>query len=217
MTFTTLAAGSGGGGGNGGSSKNAVSISSIPPVITWGRTAQIAGSVTGSNNAGLTVVLMANPYPYTGPFKPTGATTTTSMTGAYTFTVRPGANTRYEVTVAGKPPVTSSAVTVGVRVKVVIHVSTLRPFRGQLVRFYGTVTPAHNGRYALIQRRTSTGAWRTVASTLLRAGGLVNGVAVSKYSRRIRINSSGTYRVRVNPRDGDHRIGNSAKRYERVR
>ena len=167
--------------------------------------------------AGQTVTLKANPYPYTAGFKPTGETTTTSPSGAYSLTVRPGRNTRYEVTVSTKVPVTSSPATVGVRVKVVIHVSTLRPFRGQLVRFYGTVTPAHNGRYAQIQRRTSTGAWRTVASTRLQAGGRVNGVAVSKYARRIRIQHSGTYRVRVNPRDGDHLSANSATRTEHVR
>ncbi len=213
-TFTTPAAGSGGTGGPG---KNSVSISSVPTAVTWGRTAQIAGSVTGPGKGGLTVVLLASPYPYTAGFKPTGATTTTSMTGAYAFTVRPGANTRYEVTVASKPPVTSSAATIGVRVKVVIHVSTLRPVRGQLVKFYGTVTPAHNGRYAQIQRRTSTGIWRTVASARLQSAGVVNGVAVSKYAKRIRISHSGTYRVRVNPRDGNHLAGNSSTRTERVR
>jgi hypothetical protein len=108
-------------------------------------------------------------------------------------------------------------VQVGVHVKVAIHVSTLRPVRGALVRFFGTVTPAHNGRFAQIQRRTSTGAWRTVASTRLVAGGVVNGVAVSRYSKKIRVRFSGIYRVRVNPRDGNHLIGNSASRRERVR
>lgn len=198
-------------------SKNAVSISSVPHAIVWGRTAQITGQVTGPGKAGQTVILKSSPYPYTAPFKPTGQTTTTSSAGAYAFTVRPGRNTRYQVTVTTKVPVSSGTATVGVRVKVVIHVSTLRPFRGQLVRFFGTVTPAHNGRYAQIQRRTATGTWRTVASTKLVAGGLVNGVAVSRYSKKIRIRFSGTYRVRVNPADGNHLVGTSATRTERVR
>jgi len=216
QSFTTPVLG-GGGGGGGPTGNNSVSISSVPPTVTWGHTAQITGRVSGPAKPNQTVVLKSSPYPYTGAFTPTGQTTTTSTTGTYAFTVRPGRNTHYQVTVATKVPVTSSVATVGVRVKVVIHVSTLRPFRGQLVRFFGTVTPAHNGRYAQIQRRTSTGAWRTVASTRLVAGGLVNGVAVSRYSRKIRIRFSGTYRVRVNPRDGDHLIGNSASRRERVR
>ncbi|HEX8975976.1 MAG TPA: fibronectin type III domain-containing protein [Solirubrobacteraceae bacterium] len=196
--------------------KNTVSINSIPHVITWGHTAAIAGSVTGPDKAGKKVVLLANPAPYTLGFKPTGATTTTATNGSYSLTVKPGRNTRYEVVVSTKVPVTSSAVSVGVRVKVVIHVSTLHPLKGQLVKFSGTVTPAHNGRYALIQRRTSTGIWKTVASTRLFAGGLVNGVAVSKYARKIRIFHTGTYRVQVNPRDGNHLTGNSATRTELV-
>lgn len=198
-------------------SKNAVSIGSIPHVITWGQAAHIAGMVSGPGKAGRTVALRVNPYPYVSGFTPTGQTTTTSPTGSYSFTVRPGSNARYEVTAATKVPVTSGAASVGVRVKAATHVSTRRPIRGQLVRFFGTVTPAHSGRYAQIQRRTSTGLWRTVASTRLVAGGLVNGVAVSRYSRRIRVRSSGTYRVRVNPRDGDHLTGNSAAFRERVR
>lgn len=198
-------------------SQNSVSISSVPPTIISGRTAQITGQVTGPDKANSTVVLESSPYPYTGAFTPTGQTTTTSTAGTYAFTVQPGRNTHYQVTVATKVPVTSSVTTVSVRVKVIIHVSTLRPFRGQLVRFFGTVTPAHNGRYAQIQRRTATGAWRTVASAKLVDGGLVNGTAVSRYSRKLRIQFSGTYRVRVNPRDGDHLIGTSGTRYERVR
>lgn len=197
--------------------KNAVSIGSLPHTITWGQTAHIAGTVTGPGKAGQTVALLVNPSPYVAGFKPTGQTTTTSSTGAYSFAVRPGVNSRYEVTVATKVPVTSGTASVGVRVKVAIHVSTLRPVRGQLVRFFGTVTPVHNGRSAQIQRRTSTGLWRTVASTRLVAGGLVNGVAVSRYSTRIRVRSSGTYRVLVNPQDGDHRTGHSATRREQVR
>ncbi|MEA2210445.1 MAG: hypothetical protein QOF83_393 [Solirubrobacteraceae bacterium] len=197
--------------------KNSVSISSAPHTIVWGRTTHVSGMVSGPGKAGKTVVLKANPYPYTGAFTPTGQTTTTTSTGAYAFTVAPGKNTRYQVTVATKPPVTSGSAGVGVHVKVAIHVSTLRPFRGHLVRFFGTVTPAHNGRFAQIQRRTSTGAWRTVASTRLVAGGIVNGVAVSRYSKKIRVRFSGTYRVRVNPRDGNHLVGNSATRHERVR
>jgi len=194
-----------------------VSISSTPQTVVWGQAAQLTGQVTGPGKAGQKVTLKADPYPYTGGFKPTGQTTTTSSSGTYALTVRPGRNTRYEVTVSTKTPATSPAVIVGVHVKVVIHVSTLRPHRGQLVRFFGTVTPAHNGRFVQIQRRTSTGAWRTVASTRLVTGGLVNGVAVSKYAKRIRISRGGTYRVRVNPRDGNHLIGNSATRRERVR
>ncbi len=203
--------------GAGTPSNHSISITAAPVKITWGRSTTISGTVTGPLKGGRKVTLKATSYPYTSPFTDTGQTTRTSASGGYSFTISPSQSTRYEVTLATKAPLTSAAVQVGVRVKVVIHVSSLHPHVGQLVRFSGTITPAHNGRYAQIQRRTSTGAWKTVASTRLRPGGTVNGVAISHFSRKIRIRHSGTYRVRVNPRDGNHLIGTSATRHETVR
>jgi hypothetical protein len=195
----------------GGTVGNAVTIRSRPNPVTYGSTTTISGQVTGSNNAGAKVTLESTPYPYTAPFKPTGLTATTSTTGGYSFSVKPGVNTRYRVTVK-KPSLTSSTTAVRVRVRVSLGVSTLTPRSGQLVRFSGTVTPAHNGKLALIQRRTSTGSWRTVARATLVAALPVNGVATSKYSKRLRIFHTGTYRVSVNPRDGDHVTGTSRTR-----
>jgi len=207
-TFTTTASGT--------ASKNTVSIKATPHSVTFGRATTIAGQVTGPNSAGIKVTLEANPYPYTSGFKPTSLSTTTSTTGSYSLPVTPSVNTRYEVTAKTKPPVASAPVAVNVRVKVTLRVSTLRPASGQLVRFSGTVTPAHNGKFAQIQKRTSTGTWKTVASTRLLAAAPVNGVAISRFSKRLRISRTATYRVLVNPRDGDHITGTSRTRAERV-
>jgi hypothetical protein len=200
MTFTTPASGVAG--------TNAVSIHSRPNPVTFGRATAISGQVTGPKNAGAKVTLESSPFPYTAPFKPTGLTTTTSATGTYSFVTAPGVNTHYRVTVK-KPSLTSSQTAVRVRVRVGFGVSTLHPRRGQLVRFSGSVVPAHNGKVALIQRRTSTGGWRTVGRATLVPGVTVLGVSTSKFSKRLRINSTGTYRVSVNPRDGDHITGTS--------
>jgi len=167
--------------------------------------------VTGPKNAGAKVTLESSPFPYTSAFKPNGPTTTTSATGTYSFVVAPGLNTHYRVTVK-KPTLTSSQTAVRVRVRVSLRVSTVNPRSGQLVRFSGSLTPAHNGKVALIQRRTSTGGWRTVGRATLAPGVTVNGVATSKFSKRLRINHTGTYRVSVNPRDGDHITGTSSTR-----
>lgn len=195
----------------GGTVGNAVTIRARPGTVTYYNATTISGSVTGANNAGRTVTLESTPYPYTAPFKPTGLTTTTTATGGYSLSVIPTVNTHYRVTVK-KPSLTSSQTAVRVRVRVGLGVSTLNPRRGQLVRFSGRVTPAHNGKLALIQRRTSTGTWRTVAHATLVAALPVNGVATSKYGRRLRIYHTGTYRVLVNPRDGDHVTGTSRTR-----
>jgi hypothetical protein len=201
MTFTTAASG-------GKHGANSVTITATR-AVTFGRPARVSGRVSGSGKSGVQVKLEADPYPYTGGFKDTGLTTTTNARGGYSINVTPTVNTRYVVIAQTAPPVTSVQTAVRVRVRVALSLSTLRPAVGRRVRFHGTVTPAHNGRFANIQRRTRTGRWRTVARTRLVAAAPVNGTAVSEYSTRLRIRHDGTYRVRVNPHDGDHVTGNS--------
>ena len=207
MTFITAAPGPGPG-----PAQNTVTIAASPKTITFGGATTIAGQVNGAGNGGVQVTLEENPFPYTGGFKATSMTVTTSATGAYSLSVKPGLNTRYRVSAKTKPPVTSPEVTVTVRVKVTFAVSDSTPAVNQLVRFSGTVTPAHNGKLALIQKRTSAGGWKTVTSTALVASTPVNGVARSKFSKRLRIKTKGTYRVRVTPGDGDHAAGTSRTR-----
>ncbi len=196
--------------------KNTVTIAAAPAALTFGHATTIAGQVSGLGNAGVTVTLEQSQYPYTAAFATAGVTATTSVTGAYTLAVAPSVNTHYRVTVKTRPSITSAVTAVAVRVKVGLRLSDLTPARGQRVRFSGTVTPAHDGKLVRIQKRTSTGAWKTVASTPLVTTTPVNGVARSKFSTRLRINATATYRVRVVPADGDHVTGTSPRRRARV-
>jgi hypothetical protein len=126
--------------------------------------------------------------------------------------VTPTVNTRFEVIASTSTPVTSPVTGVLVRVKVTLHVRPHRTAAGHRVRFFGKVLPAHNGKVAQIQRQTRTGRWRTVARTRLRAAAPVNGVAASRFAKRVRVRHSGNYRVVVHPRDGDHQSGSSPTR-----
>ena len=209
MTFTTPAQGTAPPG------QNAVTIATNPRSVTFGRPTTISGQVTGQGNAGVEVVLESNPAPFTGGFKNTGVKATTNATGAYTMAVTPTVNTRYRVVARTKPPVTSPETLVNVRVRVTLHLSDRTPAVGRRVRFFGAVTPGHDGKVVRIQRRFRTG-WRTVARAGLVATTPVNGVARSKFSRRIRILRNGTFRARVSPADGDHVRGTSARRRARV-
>lgn len=209
-TFTTAPP------GTGHAQPNTVTIKSSLATLTFGRATTISGKVNGPENAGVEVTLEENPYPYTGGFKPTRLETTTNPTGGYTLSVIPAVNTRYRVTAKTKPPVTSPATAVTVRVKVTLRLSDLTPALGQRVRFSGFVSPAHDGKVAKIQRRTSTGTWKTVARATLVAATPAGGVTRSKFSKRLRINRTGTYRARVRPGDGDHAAGNSPRRRARV-
>ena len=211
MTFTTPAATA-----PPGTPQNAVTIAAAPATVTFTGASTISGKLTGPNSGGVQVTLEENPYPFTAGFKATKLTATTTATGDYTLSVVPSVNTKYRVTAKTSPPVTSPEALVNVRPKISLRLSDRTPAIGQSVKFTGNVLPAHNGKTVQIQRRTKTGGWRTVASTTLVATTPVNGVARSKYAKRIRIRRNGTYRVRLAPGDGDHVTGYSARRTARV-
>lgn len=187
MTFTTTASGSSPG-------KNAVGIAAAPGIVTYGRSTVLSGKVTGPKSGGVQVVLEQQPYPYTTPFKPTGAVANTGSNGHYAFTVSPRIRTRYRVIAKTAPPVTSATTTVGVRYAVSFFVSSRFVHKGARVRFFGSVRPSATGRTVLIQRLTSTGVYRTVARVVLRA---TTSSTRSSYSKRLRIFRTGVYRVRI--------------------
>ena len=200
----------GGGGGGGTGTANNVSIAATSPIV-WSRSATISGKVTGNGNSGVAVELEADPFPYAENGFARVATGTTDANGDYRFTLTqalaPKVNTRYRVVARTSPPATSPIATVNVRVRVSRKVSDRTPEIGTRIRFAGKACPEHDGKLAYIQRRTSTGSYRTVARTTLRDTGGV----CSKYARKIRIRRDGTYRVRVRPEDGDHLPGTSRR------
>ena len=96
---------------------------------------------------------------------------------------------------------------VQVRTRVSLHVSTTTPAVGARVKFSGSVTPAHDGQMVLIQRRSRTGRFVTVATTEL----LHTTTGGSIYRKTLRIKASGTYRV-IKSHDAHNAIGVSALR-----
>jgi hypothetical protein len=194
--------------------QNAVTVQAA--AITYGSAASIRGTVTGPNSAGVDVTLEDNPYPYTAGFKPTQVKTTTDATGGYAMAAAPTVSTRYRVTAKTKPQSTSPEILVPVRVKVRLRLNDATPTAGRRVRFSGSVAPAHDSKVVRIQRRKRSGGWKTVAKTTLVAGTPVGTVSRSTFSKRLAVTRTGTYRARVNPRDGDHATGTSARRRARV-
>ena len=191
----------GGGGGT-----NNVSIAATSPV-TFGRSTTVTGKVTGNGSSGLSVDLQADPFPFEDNGFGDVATGTTDANGDYRFTAQPAAHTRYRTVVKASPTVTSSIATVLVRLQVKFAVSDSTPDAGDRVRFSGTVCPEHDGKLAYIQRRTSTGSYRTVTTaTLADTGG-----SCSSYAKRVRVNRDGVYRVKVPSRDADHATGTSRR------
>ena len=203
MTFTTTTAGAG--------SRNAVSITASPTTLTAGRATTIAGQVTGSRNGGVQVTLRSS-SPLPGAKFSNTATATTDATGHFRFQALPRQTTLYQVVAKTSPPVTSNAVKTRVRWAVSVRLSATTASRGGVVRFSGVVRPKHDGAVVFIQKRTATGSFSTVSKTVLRS----STGDQSSYSKKVRVRSSGTYRVKV-ASDSLHLTGVSSKKRIRVR
>jgi hypothetical protein len=187
-----------------------LTIKSSATAVTFGKTITLSGT-TKNIPSGTTVEIRQNPYPYAG-FKPTGKTAVVDPSGNWSIGgIQPQVHTQYQVVAKTSPPTESAAVFVRVRLRVSFNVSDSTPNKGARVRFSGTVAPAHDGKPVLIQKKTSTG-YKTVARTTL----VDNGTTTSKYSKRVRIRSNGTYRVVVQSLDQDHDNGTSRSRTLRV-
>ncbi len=192
--------------GGGGGGANAVTIAAKPNPISFGGFVTISGRVTGGNAGGRTVTLEADPYPFADNGFAAKGTKVTDKNGDYSIAQAPGLNTRYRVVVSA-PATTSTLVTVSVAYRVGLSVSDSTPRRGTRVRFSGSVGPRKDGSTAFIQKRRSNGSFITVARATLVAGTATRSV----YSKRLRIRSSGVYRVRVSG-DAAHVAGNSRTR-----
>lgn len=186
-----------------------LTLDARPTTVVFGSPSTLTGRLQGSSrDRGVRVVLEADDSrPYGDSYRNTGMVTTTAPNGDFSFAVTPPQNTQYRAVAQASPPVTSGARLVVVRMRVGLVLSDPTPRRGARVRFSGSVTPAHDGRVVLIQRRGSTGRWATLARATLRDAGDQR----SRYSRRVRIRRDGVYRVKA-PGDADHVNGFSRAR-----
>jgi hypothetical protein len=179
-----------------------VTISATGPIV-WGKSSVITGRVRAAATGAL-VDLQSDAFPYSDAEFAKEATVPVDAKGDYRFTPAPKLNTRYRVVTQANPPVASAVATVLVQIRVKVAVSDSTPRSGSLVTFSGSACPQHDGNLVYIQRRSSTGSFGTIARTKL----VDAGATCSKYSRRIRVNSDGVYRVKVSSAgDGDHMTG----------
>ena len=185
-----------------------LSLDAKPSLVLFTTATTLSGRVAGPTVAGVNVRLeQDDTLPLGDKFVPTGLMGATAANGGYQFAVKPSVNTQYRVVAKTTPDTTSPVRQVRVRPLVGFSVSDSTPRRGALVRFSGSVRPAHDGALVRVQRRTATGRWATVAQTRLKDAGDVR----STYSRRLRVRSDGVYRVVV-PQHNDHINGISRLR-----
>lgn len=172
----------------------ALTLDAKPNPVIFTRPVVLSGKLSGVNSVnGVTVRLEEDDTrPFGDSYKPTGRTATTANGGSYRFSFKPARNTQYRAIAKASPAVTSGARLVLVRPLVGLRVSTKSTPAGSRVRFSGIVLPARDGARALVQRRSSTGRFVTVRRTTLR-----DTSPGSKYSVRVRVRRSGTYRVKL--------------------
>jgi hypothetical protein len=171
------------------------------PQVTFSNPVALTGKVKGAKQA-MTVTLERRAANATA-FAPAG-TATTDANGDFAFADRPSKSSVYRVTTG---TAASPEVAVAVAPLVGLKVGDATPRKGQRVRFKGTVRPQHDGTRVAIQRKRADGTWATVRSPLLRDAGS----AFSRYSKRIRIRRSGTYRTVIGAH-ADHAEGVSRER-----
>lgn len=185
-----------------------------PALVPPGGRATLSGRLKNQTSAGQVIVLTQNPAPLADNlFEPAGRETTTDAQGNFRFTdVVVPVNTQFRAQ-TGTPPTLSPVALVRVRPRVSLRVSDRTPRRGERVRFRGRISPEHDGKVVAVQRRDRDGRFRTVKETVAQD---VVGMPFSRYRTRVRVRSTGVYRVVVRPGDEDHINGFSSKRRLRV-
>jgi hypothetical protein len=164
-----------------------VSLSASPNPVPFGKPTVLAGTLSGTGNAGRTVVLQSNPWPYTQGFKDAANQQVTDASGNFSFPLLSVPfNTQYQVRLPDRPTIASPIGTVGVKQYVKTHVSKHKVQRGHRVRFSGTVNPQGSAQQIAFQKKRS-GKWITIAGTDVHSGG--------KYAKNVKVNKGGSFRV----------------------
>jgi hypothetical protein len=188
----------------------AVSLDASKQVGGFNENITLAGGISGTAVAGITVTLQENPYPFSGWTDV--ATTATDASGRYQFIRQLKTNTGWRVVASTKPAGTSNTAFVLMHDTVSIKASTTRPKRGHTVLFTGFATPARFGAPVYIQRLGKHG-WRTVLTAKLAITSIPDTVS---YAVRLRRVVNGLYRAFV-PAGYDHLSDTSSSRRIRIR
>jgi hypothetical protein len=170
-------------------------IVAAPNPVLYGAPVIIQGTLSGTGGGGRTVVLQANPFPYTQGFADVGNPASTFANGGFSFAlVSLTEATQFRVATTTVPAIVSPVAQESVAVRIAAHVGHTR--RRHHARIYGTVTPAEDGMEVGIMR-VSDGRNVLVSGTTLRHDSATS----SKFSRVIPV-KRGLYRVLVRVTNG---------------
>jgi hypothetical protein len=173
------------------------SIAATPNPVTFGDPFSVSGVLTGTEAAGHTLLLQADPFPYLGAFAEVASPVLADAGGKFSFSVANLLrNTELRVAGAGASTVGARAIIERVAVRVSLHLrSTDRHGR---VRMYGAVEPSEVGAWVSLQLLRPGRTPRNIARTRLGR----SGPGTSRFSRIVRIRRRGLYRAWVQINNG---------------
>ncbi len=187
----------------------ALTMTVAPNPVPFGAAVKVEGLLSGTGNAGVQLVLQADPYPYTG-FTDVGSPVATDASGQAVFSlVGLAKETKLRIEMLQAPNLTTKPVTEQVAVKVSVHVRRTR--RRGFAHVYGTVAPRLHGATVALERLAPSGRFVVVSGTVVRAG------RRSRYAHYALIFRArpGVYRVLVHVRG--HVYASSTTRPFRIR
>jgi hypothetical protein len=163
-------------------------LSATPNPVAFGAPTTLAGTLSGTGNAGRPIRLQQKPFPFTGTWTNFGNVQLTNAQGAFSFALLSvPLTTQYRVLVTDKTSVVSPILTVSVSVVVGTKTTRTHVHRGGHVHFSGTIKPNVANIPVAIQKLNAKKHWVTISGTITREGGT--------YSKTIRIRRGGSYRV----------------------
>lgn len=167
-----------------------LTLTPSPEIVKFSRGTTLNGNLSGSNNTGRQVRLLANPFPYAGFVPVLNPQVISDPGGAFAFTVPSvTVNTQFLVQVPGKPEIVSPVVAVGVRVSVSTSVKKRKRHR---YRFSGKLAPQADDAVVTIQRKQGS-RWKNLVATFARH----RSDGTSHYAKTVKIRKKGRYRVAV--------------------
>ncbi len=163
-------------------------LAATPNPVPFGAPSTLAGTLSGTGNAGRPIRLQQKPFPFTGPFANVGNVQLTNAQGGFSFALLSvPLTTQYRVLVTDKTSVVSPVLTVSVSVVVGTRTTRTHVHRGGHVHFSGTIKPNVPNVPVAIQKLNAKKHWVTISGTITRTGGT--------YSKTVRIRRGGSYRV----------------------
>ncbi len=180
-----------------------LTVSVAPSPVVFGRPLELSGTLSGTGNAGVEIVLQANSFPYSHGFHDITSPVATDAAGGFSLPITGLLeSTQLRAVTVGKPTISSLAISELVMVRVTLHVHPAR--RRGYVRLYGTVTPSEPGAGVAFER-FDHGRYVPVSGTTIRA----HAGGVSRFGRTIHVRRRGLYRALVQVPSGAQVSGRS--------